>query len=80
MQKRLVIVTNDGKIHRSEKAARKHLEARYADLLNPLAHRLLPLNYSALTEALHESIEVFRQMVEIQEELKRGVVGQDEEQ
>lgn len=72
------IRTNDGKPHISESDARKHLEKCYADLLLPLAHKLVAVEkYSAMAEMLDASTETMRSLLAIKDELAAGVESEE---
>lgn len=60
------VETYDGKIHDTEAAARKHLDAQYADVLCRLAHKLTTAEkYAKICEILDESSDAFRAMLTI---------------
>lgn len=64
------IETYDGKIHDTEAAARKHLDAQYADVLCRLAHKLTAAEkYANICEVLDASGDALRAMLAIKADL-----------
>ena len=57
-----VVQTFDGKTHATRRDAFNHLNKLYADILNPLAHKLNHKSFDKVAEWVDSNLEQFTQL------------------
>lgn len=68
------VQTDDGTIHDSSEAALKHLDARFADALLPLAKKLTACSrYTEVCDVLSNNLNAMREMVRLSDEISAGL-------
>lgn len=71
MERITKLKTADGALHDTETDARKHAEARYANALLSLAHRLVRIEkYSAVTEFLDANLDAFADLTALKRDIQ----------
>lgn len=74
-----MVQTADGQTHSNVKAALKHLDARYADKLLPLAHKLNGATFTQITELLDASLDTFAAMIQLKADMTLEIPDEDNE-
>lgn len=71
--------TEDGTLHRSYSEAKKFAEARYADQLSKMAHKLCQIdNYSEMMEALDGYKGSMQRLLDLSKDLRTCHEDEDE--
>lgn len=79
MQKITKIMTDDESIFDTEKEARKYLDKKYGEHLTSVAHKILKHEkYEKLLEFLDENLNIFKELIELKNELNEGIENADD--
>lgn len=71
MKQVTMYMTDDGKVHQDKRAALKHVEARYADKLLPLANKLAQIDkYIAMSEFIDSNLALFLELHAIKQDMQ----------
>jgi hypothetical protein len=70
MKRVVAYTTSDGAMHASFRAANKHAETRYGDLLTKLAHEAVHIDkYMAMTEWINANLQSFSALLSLHADL-----------
>jgi hypothetical protein len=64
------IQTRDGMVHETEKAAKRHAEARYADKLLPLSHKLIAQRLGDLAGFVDANLDKFLELKALKDDIE----------
>lgn len=65
------IQTFDGKLHDNQKAALKHIQARYADILLPICAKLTQMKYTEIAQFIDDNLDLFSKLITIKQDEQR---------
>lgn len=73
-----LIQTNDGKRFKTGKEALRYLDDRFGEVICPLASTLANITkYSETLNFIEENLDSFRTLIELKDEMTKGVISLD---